>query len=122
MVAIAAQRTALASRYALEAPNGALFTADPGTTGSATTEVPATGSPAYARKALTGNWATGTASAGAISGSATFDVPAGTTITHFGPTVGAVRATADVRDVVAVTNQPFASQGTYTITPTYTQS
>lgn len=121
-IAIAAQRNALAESYAAAAPKGALFTSDPGTTGTATTEVTATGSPAYARKTITGAWATPVATSSAISGSAVFDVPSGTTITHFGVTVGAVRGTADVRDVVAVTSQAFASQGTYTVTPTYTQS
>lgn len=113
-----AQRNALAARYGVEAPNGALFTADPGTSGSATGEVSG-GSPAYARKAL--SW--GAPSASAITSAATaFDVPASTTVTYFGVTVSATATTADVRDSVAVTSQTFASQGTYTVTATYTQS
>jgi hypothetical protein len=106
----------------LEAPNGFLATADPGTTGTATTEVTATGSPAYARKAITGNWATGAASASSVTGSATFDVPSGTTVTHAGVAVSATRGTADVRDAGTVPSQAFASQGTYQVTFTYTQS
>lgn len=112
-----AQRNAMATAYGAAAPNGALFTADPGTSGSATGEVTG-GSPAYARKAM--NW--GAASASAITGVPVFDVPSGTTVTWFGVTVSATAGTADVRDSVAVTSQAFASQGTYTVTATYTQS
>lgn len=116
-IATLAQRNALATAYGTSAPNGALFTADPGTTGTATGEVSG-GTPAYARKAM--SW--GAPSASAITGTATFDVPASTTVTHFGVTGGATAGTADVRDRVAVTPQAFASQGTYTVTATYTQS
>lgn len=122
-ISILAQRNALASRYATEAPNGCLFTADPGTTGATTsTEVTTTGSPAYARKAIGGNWASATASASAVTGTATFDVPSGTTVTHAGVAVSATRGTADLRDSVAITSQAFSSQGTYAVTFTYTQS
>ena len=116
-IATLAQRNALATAYASAAPDGALFTADPGTSGSATGEVTG-GSPAYARKSC--GW--GSASASVVSGSATFDVPSGTTVTFFGVTASATAGTADVRDRVSITSQAFASQGTYTITPTYTQS
>ncbi len=44
-IATLAQRNALASAYATAAPNGALFSADPGTTGSVTGEITG-GSPA----------------------------------------------------------------------------
>lgn len=117
-IAVLAQRQALASHYGTQAPNGALFTADPGTSGSATGEVTG-GSPAYTRKAM--SWSAPNASA-AITGSPVFDVASGVTVTHFGVTVSDVENTADVRDVVAVTSQAFASQGTYTVTATYTQS
>lgn len=116
-IATLAQRNAMATAYGVAAPNGALFTADPGTSGSATGEVSG-GSPAYARKSM----AWGAASASAISGSPTFDVPTGTTVTFFGVTVSSTATTADVRDKVAVTSQSFASQGTYTVTATYTQT
>lgn len=121
-ISILAQRNALAAAYATAAPNAGLATADPGTTGTATTELAASGSPAYARKAITGNWATGTASASAVTGSATFDCYAGVTVTHVFVAVSLTRTTADVRDVYDVTDQAFASQGTYTVTFTYTQS
>lgn len=116
-IATLAQRNAMATAYGAAAPNGAIFTADPGTSGSATGEVTG-GSPAYARKAI--NW--GAAAASAITGAPTFDVPSGTTVTFAGVTVSATATTADVRDKVAVTSQAFASQGTYQVTYTYTQS
>jgi hypothetical protein len=109
------QRNALATAYGTNAPYGALFTADPGTADAATGEVTG-GAPAYARKALT--W--GAAAASAISGTATFDVPTGTNVTYFGVCNTASGAT--VRDSVAIGPQNFSSQGTYTVTPTYTQS
>jgi hypothetical protein len=89
-IRVLAQRNALAAQYATASPNGAIFTADPGTSGAATGEVTG-GSPAYARKAITGNWATATASASAVTGSATFDVASGTTVTFAGVCVSAVR-------------------------------
>lgn len=112
-----AQRNALATAYGTAAPNGTLFSADPGTSGAATNELTG-GSPAFARKAL--SW--GAASGSAISGSGTFDVGAGLTVAYFGVCVSTTLTTADVRDSVAVTSQTFASQGTYTVTPTYTQT
>lgn len=111
------QRNAMAAAYGAAAPYGALFTADPGTGDAATGEVSG-GSPAYARKAL----AWGAASASAITGSGTFDVPAGTTVTYAGVAATDVEGAATVRDSVAVTAQAFASQGTYQVTFTYTQS
>lgn len=118
-ITILAQRNAMATAYGVAAPNGSMFTSTgPGTTGAATNEVTG-GSPAFARKAL--SW--GAASSSAITSAATaFDIPSGTTPTFFGVTVGAVLTTGDVRDAVAITSQVFSSQGTYTVTATYTQS
>lgn len=116
-IAVLAQRNALATAYGVAAPNGDLFTADPGTTGTVTGEVTG-GSPAFARKAL--SW--GAAAASAVVGTATFDIGAGTTLTFAGVVVSLVLTTADLRDRVAVTSQNFASQGTYAATFTYTQS
>lgn len=116
-IATLAQRNALATSYGTNAPNGALFTADPGTTGTVVGEVTG-GSPAYARKAI--SW--GAAAASAITGAPVFDVPSGTTVTYAGVTVSVTAGTADLRDRVAVTSQAFASQGTYTVTYSYTQS
>lgn len=117
-----AQRNALASQYALAAPFGTLHTADPGTSGTATAEVTATGSPAYARKTITGNWATGTAASSAVTGSAVFDVPSGTTVEYAGVASSNVHAAATIRDSYDTPTQAFSSQGTYTVTYTYTQS
>lgn len=86
-----------------------LHTADPGDTGA--NEVTG-GTPAYARKAVT----MGAASAGAIAATnqPVFDVPGGTTVTHVGfwsaVSGGTFLGYADVTDEV------FASQGTYTLT------
>lgn len=112
-------RNLLATQYKTSAPNGALFSgAGPSNTGTATNEITG-GAPAYARKAL--NW--GTAAASAITSAATpFDVNSGTTVTFFGVCASATAGTADVYDFVAVTSQNFASQGTYTVTATFTQS
>ena len=111
------QRNAMATAYGAAAPYGAIFTGDPGTADAATNEV-AGGSPVYQRKAM--SW--GAASASAITGAPVFDVGAGTTVTYAGVCVGGTKTTADVRDSAAITSQAFASQGTFTVTYTYTQS
>lgn len=116
-IATLAQRNALATAYGSAAPYGCLFTADPGTSGAATGEVTG-GSPAYARKAI--SW--GAAAASAITGAPVFDVGSGTTVTFAGVAVSNVAGTADVRDKVAITSQTFSSQGTFTVTYTYTQT
>lgn len=85
-----------------------IHTADPGTTG--TSEVSG-GSPAYARKAITWNAASG----GNLDNNANpvFDIPAGTTITHFGlwsaSSGGTFYGSGDITD------ETFAGQGTYTL-------
>jgi hypothetical protein len=112
-----AMKSVLSDAYKAEAPYGALFTADPGTTGSATGEVTG-GAPAYARKAI--SW--GTSTNGVVSGTATFDVPSGTTVTYAGVCKTITATTADVRDRVSVTSQTFSTQGTYTVTFTFTES
>jgi hypothetical protein len=118
-ISILAQRNAMATAYGAAAPNGDLFTgAGPGTSGTATNEVTG-GAPAFARKSM----AWGAAAASVItSGAVSFDVGSAVTVTFFGVTVTATLTTADVRDAVAVTNQAFASQGTYVVTATYTQT
>lgn len=112
------QRNALATAYGAAAPNGALFTADPGTADAATNELTTTGSPAYARKSI--GW--GAASASTITGAPVFDVYSGATVAFAGVCVSATRGTADVRDSFDITDQAFASQGTFTVTYTYTQA
>jgi hypothetical protein len=111
----------LANAYKGAAVYGALFTgAGPASGASNTASNECTGgSPAYARKVL----AWGSPAAGVVSSTAvTFDIASGTTVTYFGVTTSGTAATADVQDSVSITSQNFASQGTYQITPTYTQT
>lgn len=112
-IAILAERNAMATHYGVDAVYAALFTADPGTSGTVVGEV-AGGSPAYARKAI--SW--GTASASAVVGTVTFDVPTGTTITFAG--VCSALTGSNLLDKVSITNQTFATQGTYVLTLTFT--
>lgn len=114
-IATTAEKNALATKYGTDSAYAALFTADPGTTGTVTGEVSG-GSPAYARKAIT--W--GAASGGVVTGTVTFDVPSGTTVTYAGVCSGSTGA--NLLDRVSVTSQAFSSQGTYALTLTYTQS
>jgi len=107
------EKNSLATKYGTDAPYAALYTTAPGAT--AGTEVTG-GSPAYARKALT--W--GAPSNGVITATATFDVPAGTTVVGAGLHSAATAGT--YLDGATVTSQAFASQGTYALTLTFTQS
>jgi hypothetical protein len=109
------QRNALATAYGAAAPFGALFTGDPGILDAATNEVVGA---AYNRVSM----AWGAASASAITGVPVFTVPSGVTVSYFGVAVTGTKTTADVRDSFDVVDQAFASQGTYTVTATYTQS
>lgn len=112
------QRNRLATSYATGAVYGALFSGDPGTAGAATNELTG-GSPAYARVLL--SW--GSASNSAVSTTATtFNVGSGSTVAYFGAATSGTATTADIQDSVAVTSQPFNSQGQYVVTATYTQS
>lgn len=116
-VAILAQRNALATAYGAAAPFGTLFTADPGTSGSVVGECTG-GAPAFARKAM----AWGAAAASAIVGAPVFDVGSGTTVLFFGVAVAGVLGVSDLRDKSPVTSQGFSSQGTYTVTATFTST
>lgn len=109
----ATQKNTLATAYGTAATHAAVYTTAPGA--SAGTE-PSGGSPAYARKAIT--W--GSASGGVITATVTFDIPAGTTIVGAG--VHTALTAGTYLDGAAVTSQAFASQGTYQLTLTYTQS
>ena len=104
----------LAVAYGTNATYAALYTTAPGA--SAGTE-PTGGSPAYARKALT--WTAGSVD-GVVTATATFDVPAGATIVGAGVHTAVTGGT--YLDGGAVTSQAFASQGTYVLSLTYTQS
>lgn len=109
----ATQRQTLATAYGTAATHAALYTTAPG--GSAGTE-PSGGSPAYARKALT--WTPGAGGTNTVT--VTFDVPAGATIVGAG--VHTALTAGTYLDGGTVTSQAFASQGTYALTITYTQS
>jgi hypothetical protein len=105
------QKNTLATAYGTAAALAAVYTTAPGA--SAGTE-PTGGSPAYARKTIT--W--GSAASGAITATVTFDIPSGTTIVG----AGVHTSGGTYLDGAAVTSQAFASQGTYQLTLTYTQS
>jgi hypothetical protein len=119
-IATTAMKNLLATAYGTNATFAALFTADPGTTGTATGEVTG-GAPAYARKAFTAGAAWSAASGGAITASVTFDVPA-VTVTHVAVCSSGTAGAATVLDRIAITSQPFGTQGTLTVNFTYTQS
>jgi hypothetical protein len=118
-IRVGAQKDALANAYAAAAPHLAGFTADPGATGAATNELTG-GSPAYARKAL--GWTTASGGTGQVSGSATLDVPAGSTLAFIAVCNTNVAGAATVRDTFDLTDQPFVSQGQETVSVTYTQT
>jgi len=107
------QRNTLATAYAAAATHMALYSTVPGA--SAGTELTG-GSPAYARKAS--NWGTASASA-IVAAPAAFDVASGSTVAGIGFHTAISAGT--YLDGAAVTSQAFASQGTYTVTATYTQ-
>lgn len=108
-----ATKNALCSAYVALAERIGALTAM-GSANAAGTE-PSGGSPAYARKTL--SW--GSPSAGAVSATAAvIDIPSGATIVG----VNLWTAAAVHVDKASVTSQAFASQGTYTVTPTYTQT
>lgn len=113
-IQVTATKNTLADAYTALCAYAALYST--AGTSTAGTELSG-GSPAYARKAL--SW--GAASGGVASATAvTFDVPSGATVAgagfHSAVTAGSYR------DGGALTSQAFASQGTYTLTCTYTQS
>lgn len=113
-IATAQQKENLAVAYGNAAAYVSLHTADPAGTGA--NEVTG-GAPAYARKAAA--WSAGTVD-GVVTATVTFDVPAGTTVTHVGLWDAATGGT--FLDQAAITSQTFASQGTYQVTLTFTQS
>ena len=104
----------LAIAYGNMATHAALYTTAPGST--AGTE-PSGGSPAYARRPLT--WTAGTVD-GTVTATAEFNVPAGATIVGAGVHTALTGGT--YLDGGTVTSQAFGTQGTYTLTLTYSQS
>lgn len=106
-------KNSLALKFSQDATHAAVFTADPGLTGTVTGEVTG-GAPAYARKAIT--WSA--PSNGVVTASVVFDIPAGTTLL-FAAACSALTG-ANLLDKGAVTSQNFATQGTYTLALTAT--
>lgn len=114
-------KSVLSDAYKAAATHAALYNVIPGATVTTGQEISG-GSPAYARKAL--SW--GSSSSGVVSASAvTFDVASGTTVlgagVHNSATISGSPDTT-YRDGAGVTSQAFASQGTYQLTLTYTQT
>jgi len=106
-------KNSMATHYGTIAAYGAVYTSAPGA--SAGTE-PSGGSPAYARKALT--WSS--ASGGVLSASATFDVPAGTTVVGTG--VHDAVTAGNYIDGKTETSVNFPTQDTVTVTFTFTET
>lgn len=118
----ATQKNALADAYKVTATHGALYNIVPGTTGPTTGQELSGGSPAYARIVL----AWGASSNGVTSsGPHTFNVASGSTVAgggvHNSATISGSPDTT-YRDGASLTSQAFASQGTYALTLTYTQT
>lgn len=89
--------------------HASLHTADPA--GSGANEVTG-GSPAYARKAVSfGSGSSGTVT---TSGSVTFDIPASTTVSHFG-LWGASTAGTFYGGGALSASETFGGQGTYAL-------
>ena len=109
------QKENVAIAYGQAATFAALYSTAP--SGSSPGTEISGGSPAYARKSLT--WAAGSVD-GVITATAVFDVPTGVTVAGFGVHTAATGGT--YLDGTSVTSQAFSSQGTYTVTATYTQS
>lgn len=108
---------ALATKWGTDNAYGALFTADPGLTGTVVGEVSG-GSPAYARLALSWN----TASGGVTQATVTFDVPAGTTVTYMGTCAAGTAGVSDLKSRGPMSYPTFGSQAKLTVTFTYTQA
>lgn len=112
-LAVVIEQNSLAAKYASDVTHLSAHTGDPGLTGA--NEISG-GSPAYARKPIT--WST--PSGGQITGTVTFDIPAGTNVAYIG--CWDALTGGNFRDKGQVTLQSFASQGQYTVTATYTQT
>ena len=113
-IATTSLRNTLASAYATAATHAALYSTAP-SGGAAGTELSG-GSPAYARKAI--SWSAPTN--GVITATVVFDVPSGATVAGTG--VHSAITAGNFLDGTSLTSQAFASQGTYTVNLTYTQT
>jgi hypothetical protein len=108
------QRNNMCTRYAADCAYMAVYSTVP-SGGVAGTELSG-GSPAYARKAS--NWGTPSNSA-VVASPAAFDIPSGATAAGIGFHTAVTAGT--FLDGVGVTSQTFASQGTLTVTATFTE-
>lgn len=110
MALTVADRNAAAGAAAGAATYASLHTADPGATGAA--EVTG-GAPAYARRAL--SWGAAAGGQATTAAPVTFDVPAGTTVTHVGmwdaPTGGTFLGSGALP-----TPETYGGQGAYGLT------
>ncbi len=109
MALTAAAKNLMLDAFGAVAVYVSLHTADPSTTG--TNEVTG-GSPAYARKSIT--WNAASASNLDSSNAPVFDVPAATTVTHFGMWSAATSGTFYGGGTLSA-SEAFTGQGTYTL-------
>lgn len=110
-----AELNSLAVKFDVDGSHAALFTADPGLTGTVVGEVTG-GSPAYARVPITWSGPAG----GVITATAVFDVPNGITLTFAGVCTASTGNTLIAR--AAITSTPIVGQATYTLTLTFTET
>lgn len=108
-------RSALANAYGTNAPWAALYSTAGGS--SAGTELTG-GSPAYARKSV--SWGGAGATNTNTATIAAFDVASGSTVAGAG--FHSASTAGNYMDGGSVTSQSFSSQGTYTLSASYTQS
>jgi hypothetical protein len=111
-IAAAYTKNQLAAEYGQRATHGTVYTTAPGAT--AGTE-PTGGTPAFARKPL--SWSAPTD--GVITASATFDIPAGTTIVGTG--LHDALTGGNYIDGKTETSVDFTAQDTVTVNYSYTQ-
>lgn len=113
-IATVTQRNTLVDAYKA----AAAFMTVQTTTAAATAGTEVTGgAPAFARKAS--NWGATSASA-ATAAPVAFDIPASTTVQSIA--FYTLVSAGVFLDSAAITSQTFASQGTLTVTATYTQT
>jgi hypothetical protein len=112
-----ALKNTLATAYKNAAVAGALFSATPGTTGTATNELTGGG---YARQTI--SWGTVANGAVATSSNIVFSVASGATVSHFGVCSSTTATTADVQDWYDLVDQTFSSAGTYSVSANVTVS
>jgi hypothetical protein len=116
-IAVTTTKNTMATYYGTLGTYIGLATGNPGSTATPSNEVTG-GSPAYARVATT--W--GSASGGAITGTAvTINTPAAT-ITYIILASAATTGAANMIDNASITSVVMSGQGQIVVTPTYTQT